>query len=85
MAVNTILSEARVGISQKVRRINSMKLNHTFFYSTCFRVFSRAENLKIIANVTNFAGCFAKKTEYSSEIVWIKVTTFFKRRVSVIL
>ena len=63
--VDPILSETRQRISQKFRRINSIKLNDVFFYCTCLRLFFCVERLKIDANVTNFAACFVEKTECS--------------------
>ena len=54
MVIN--LPETRLGISQKLRRINSIKFNHNFFQCTCLRVFFCSEKLKINGNVTNFPG-----------------------------
>ena len=50
------LSETTIGISQKLRRINSIKLNHGFFHCTCLRVFFFLQMAEIYAYVTNFAG-----------------------------
>lgn len=52
--VVTNISEARLRISQKLRRINIIKLNHVFLDCTCLRVFFFVEKLKIDAIVTNF-------------------------------
>ena len=49
--VVTNLSETRIRISQKLRRINSIKLNHAFFHFTCLRVFFSTERLKIDPDV----------------------------------
>lgn len=51
--VVTILSEARLRISQKLRRISSIKLNLVFLDCTCLRVFFCVEKSKIDAIVTN--------------------------------
>ena len=41
-----------IGISQKLRRINSIKLNHTSFQCKCLRDFFCTERLKMNENVT---------------------------------
>ena len=72
--VVTNLSETWLGISP-FRRINSLKLNHAFYYCTCLRVFCCSERLKIDANVTNFAGWLLLHLFYSSIWGWFVKST----------
>ena len=62
----TNFSGTRLRTSQKLRRINSIELNHVLLHCTCLRVFFCAERLKIDANLTNFEGWLPLHLFYSS-------------------
>ena len=75
LAVVTNLPETTLEISQQLRRINSIKLNHAFFHCKCLRVLFSAKRLKndafcwmvtFASFLLKYLSCFVKQTDYSS-------------------
>ena len=69
----TNLCKTMLGMSQKFRRINSVKLDHAFSSFTCLRVSFFAERLKHDIYVTNFFGWLPLHQCYSS--IWVVLSS----------